>query len=198
MHKPIYPPRRPTRPERSKSERTVRIVPPSPVLSIANLEAHNRSVDSLSSVYSRSISGEKHSPKQERRPTGLSAGSRSYSSASTATRIKSPLGAMRQAEHPEVVVIEEEKSRQSSESSDTAFDNAAALQAKLPSVKAVSDFGVVQTWITGRNKALPVKNWSGQGEGRKVVKRSAFKPLRIRKTRDSALIFQSHAVQVAC
>ena len=138
MHKALYPPKRPQRRERSKSERTVRIVPPSPALSAANLEMHNNSVESLSSVYSRSISGEKHSPRPIERPTILTDGSRSYSSGSTVTIIKSPLGAMRLADRPEVVVMNQSTRASSEGSTDTEIDDAATLQAKLPSVKAVS------------------------------------------------------------
>ena len=189
MHKAVYPPRRPPRPERSKSERTVRIVPPSPALSIANLEAYNKSVESLSSVYSRSISGEKDSHKPSQRPGFLTDGSRTYSSSSTATVKKSSLGAMRLAEDPDVVVVAEERLRQSSEGSDSEIDDATTLQAKLPSVKAVSDFGDVQNWTSRGTQQ------SQQKEEGRHTRRQGFAALTIRKTRDSASIFQSHAIE---
>lgn len=187
IHTAIYPPRRPSRPKRSKSEQTVRIVPPSPALSISNLKLHNSSMESLSSVYSRSISGEKRGPR-EQRPTTFTDGSRSYSSGSTATIVKSPLGAMRLADRPEVVVLSRH-SRVSSDSSATEIDDVITLQAMLPSVKAVSDFGDVQAWgyQCASNKILHNGNNSPYSE---KFKQRIWMPLRVRKARDSESLFQ--------
>ena len=52
---------------------------------------------------------------------------------------------MRLAEQPDIIV-KEKSSRMSSTSSTTEIDDVVTLHAKLPSVKAVSDFGEVQTW----------------------------------------------------
>lgn len=139
MHKAVHPPQRPPRPERARSERTVRIVPPSPALSSANLGAHNKSCESLSSVYSRSISGERYNQA----PAMLTAGDRSCSSDSTATVKESPLGAMRLASEPDVVVGAK---RLESRSLDVDIDDAAMLQASLPLVQPVSKFGGVSGW----------------------------------------------------
>ena len=184
MHKAVHPPERPRRPERTRSERTVRIVPPSPALSVANLEAVNESTDSLSSVYSRSVSGETHSPQPSLRHATYNAGSRSYSSSSTATVKKSHLGIMRLASNPDVIVIAEEKSRSSTDRSDSDIDNVATLQAKLPSVKVVSDFGEINNWRISRLDATTDTNFE----------RFYFTPLNIVKTRHSREMFQIHAI----
>lgn len=188
LHKAVHPPVRPPRPERPRSERTIRIVPSSPALSMANLEAYNKSVESLSSIYSRDVSGEKYSLKACQRPRVLTASSRSYSSGSTATMKKSSLSTMRLASDPDIVVIAEDRPRYSSDSCDTEIDDAATLQAKLPSVKAVSVFGDVHGW--GKN---PLDDESCQ----RYSKPPHVESLRIRKTRDSASTFhrkQKHAI----
>ena len=192
MHRALHPPRQSGTLERSRSSRTVRIVPPSPSLSASNLAAFNKSNESLSSVYSRSISGEKHSSP---RPT-ISDGSRSFSSGSTATVKRSPLGAMRLADRPDVVVMAEEKSRTSSEGSDSTIDDAATLQAMLPSVKAVSEFDEIDTWQASRqapttsfDQRPAMLNENGN------LQRLDFTPLTIRKTRDSAALFSCQMVQ---
>ena len=194
MHKAIYPPKRPQRPERSKSERTVRIVPPSPALSAANLDMHNNSVESLSSVYSRSTSGEKHSPRPIQRPVQLTDGSRSYSSGSTATIIKSPLGAMRLADRPDIVLVGKSSRVSSASSTDTEIDDVATLQAKLPSVKAVSDFGDVQTWDRSSRPLNDVQNDGGDQFKEDPTQRARL-PLLVRKTRDSGSMFQCSSIK---
>lgn len=189
MHNAVYPPRRPQGPERSKSERTVRIVPTSPALSITNLAMHNNSVESLSSVYSRSISGEKRNTREVRRPAGVTDGSRSYSSGSTATIVKSPLGAMRLADWPDVIVMNK-SSRVSSEDSATEIDDVVTLEAMLPSVKAVSEFGDVQTW-KARSKALESEHNGDDGPYGEQLRLRSWIPLRMPKTRDNGSVFKS-------
>ncbi|KAK5112314.1 hypothetical protein LTR85_011586 [Meristemomyces frigidus] len=188
MDKAVHPPRpsRPYRPSRTHSEKTVRIVPPSPALSRANLAAFNQSAESLSSVYSRSVSGEERGA----RPTPLSESSRSYSSGSTATVVKSPLCAMRRADDPDTVVILEHRARRSSDSSDSDIDDADMLQAKLPSVKAVSDFGEVEIWQAKRQNHASYHQRARELDREGTMRRLEFTPLTIRKTRDSAAMFQ--------
>ena len=194
MHKAIYPPKRPQRPERSKSERTVRIVPPSPALSATNLEMHNNSAESLSSVYSRSTSGEKHSPRAVQRPVQLTDGSRSYSSGSTVTIVKSPLGAMRLADRPDVVLMGKSSRVSSASSTDTEIDDVATLQAKLPSVKAVSEFGDVQAWDRSSRPLNDVQNDSCD-QFKEDLKQRARLPLLVRKTRNSGSMFQCSSIK---
>ena len=194
MHKAIYPPKRPQRPERSKSERTVRIVPPSPALSATNLEMHNNSAESLSSVYSRSTSGEKHSPRAVQRPVQLTDGSRSYSSGSTVTIVKSPLGAMRLADRPDVVLMGKSSRVSSASSTDTEIDDVATLQAKLPSVKAVSEFGDVQAWDRSSRPLNDVQN-DGCDRFKEDPKQRARLPRLVRKTRDSGSMFQCSSIK---
>ena len=126
IHTAVYPPTRPQRPARTKSERTVRIVPPSPALSIANLQVHNKSVESPSSVCNRSIRGEECNSKPAQRPRELTVSSGSCRSRSTVTVKKSPLGAMRLADHPEVLVAAEVEVKLPSESS-SEIDDATTL-----------------------------------------------------------------------
>lgn len=190
MHKAVHPPRRPERPERAKSERTLRIVPPSPALSTANLSAFNKSTESLSSIYSRSTSGERYSA---RLPTNEG---RSFSSSSTATVKKSGLGAMRLASNPEVIVVAETRSRSMSETQTSDIDDVATLQAKLPSVKAVSEFGEVEAWTsrphcTAGHRSNPFELLSDEDEKKQ---RHSYRPLTIRKTTKRVSIIQSRCI----
>ena len=180
--KTTCPPKRETSVKRS---RTVRMVPPSPALSIANLAALNNSQESLSSVYSRSISGESYTSSQPRQRPGVPLnGSRSYSSSSTTTVKRSRLGATRLASHPEETIISADHARMPSESSSSDIDDAATLQRKLPHVKTVSAFGDVATWVS-----LSQNTISRQA---RVSKR--FTSLKVRRTRDSKAMFQSHVI----
>ena len=161
---------------------------------MANLAAHNKSAESLSSVYSRSISGEKHSSQHTQGPGALRASSRSYSSSSTATVKKSHLGAMRLAEDPEVIIVSQERPCLSSNSSNCDIDDAATLQARLPSVKAVCGFGEVDDLtstqhITASLTQLPPH--SGETGG---MDRLYHAPLNIRKSRSSAAMFKGHII----
>ncbi|KAK4953623.1 hypothetical protein LTR10_008226 [Elasticomyces elasticus] len=195
MQKAIYPPRsqQPYQLRRSQSGRTVRMVPPSPALSASNLAAFNKSSESLSSVYSRSISGERRSP----RPDALSQSSRSLSSSSTATLVKSPLGAMRRAADPNTVVLPEMRRQTSGEEIDMDIDDAATLQANLPSVKAVSEFGEVTDWPLGRQVPLSYCQRTAQLDEKGVLRRMDFTPLTIRKTRDTAAMVPGRFVAAA-
>lgn len=201
MHKAIHPLQRPQRPTRRPSEHTVRLVPPSPALSIANLAAFNKSAESLSSVYSRSVSGERYNPRTLPRRGALAAGSRTTSSSSTVTVKRSPLGIMRLASDPEIIVSEQERYRRSSNVSyDSDIDDAATLQARLPLVKTVSDFGEVSSWpASGRDESdVATKCYQKSyeiclGEMRKVD----FTPLNVRRTRDSAGMFCVSTVGLA-
>ncbi|KAK4544180.1 hypothetical protein LTR36_004390 [Oleoguttula mirabilis] len=183
MHKAVHPPR-PSRPSRTHSEKTVRIVPPSPALSRANLAVLNRS-ESLSSVYSRSISGEGPGP----RPIILSDSSRSISSGSTATVVKSPLCAMRRADDPDTILTLDLRSRTSSDSSDSDIDDTAMLQAKLPSV-----MGEMETWQPRRQNHTSYYQRARELDREGTMRRLEFTPLTIRKTRDSAALFQNNIV----
>ncbi|KAK5683277.1 hypothetical protein LTS10_004808 [Elasticomyces elasticus] len=195
MQKAIYPPRsqQPYQLRRSQSSRTVRMVPLSPALSASNLAAFNKSSESLSSVYSRSISGERRGT----RPDTLSQSSRSLSSSSTATLVKSPLGAMRRAADPNTVVLPETRRQTSSEEIDMDIDDAATLQANLPSVKAVSEFGEVADWPLGRQVPSSYCQRTAQLDEKGVLRRMDFTPLTIRKTRDSAAMVPGRFVAAA-
>lgn len=159
----------------------MRVVPPSPALSLANVRALNRSTDSLSSIYSRSVTGERYTHSQQR-PQCLSDG-RSFSSSSMATVKKSPLGMMRLASDPEIVIDRDRRSM-SDASSTSDIDDAATLQARLPSVKAVSEFGDVFE-LAGKGEvssAYYQKSYEACiGEMMKVD----FAPLNVKRTRDS-------------
>ncbi|EMC94162.1 hypothetical protein BAUCODRAFT_26352 [Baudoinia panamericana UAMH 10762] len=88
--------------DRSRSYKAVKMIPPSPILCARNLAAFNRSTESLSSVYSRSVSGEKRSSVP-----GVSLGeaSRSYSSTTCTIVVRSPLGTMRMENDPDVAAV---------------------------------------------------------------------------------------------
>ncbi|KAK0900896.1 hypothetical protein LTR91_009480 [Friedmanniomyces endolithicus] len=184
MQKAIYPPRsqQPYQLARSQSGRTVRMVPPSPALSASNLAAFNRSTESLSSVYSRSISGETRHPEG---PGALSESSRSFSSGSAATLVKSPLVAMRRAADPNTIVMPGSKSGSCSDDFESEVDDAATLQAKLPSVKAVSEFGEVENWPLGRQVPMSYCQRTTVMDEKGVLRRLDFTPLTIGKTRGS-------------
>ena len=192
MHTAVYPPRRPPVPERSKSERTVRIVPPSPALSMTNLGLHNSSMESLSSVDSRSISGESFSPNRMKRSITLTDDSRSYSLGSTATIIKSPLSYMTLAKQPDGMIINKH-SRKSSDGSATEIDDVVTLQAKLPSVKAVSHFGDIETWKCQSDDQSGYGHDTGPYNAES--KQRTWMPLRVKKTRGSESLFQCSNVR---
>lgn len=98
LHRAIHPPKRPYRPGDS-----VRIVKPAPTLSSQNLQVLNRS-ESISSVYSRSTSGESRRNITPVMRPSMSSRTTS-SSSSTSTLKRSPLGIMTLAEQPEAVVV---------------------------------------------------------------------------------------------
>ncbi|KAF7191791.1 hypothetical protein HII31_06836 [Pseudocercospora fuligena] len=100
LHRAIRPPKRPYRPGDS-----VRIVRPARTLSSQNLQLLNRS-ESISSIYSRSTSGESRrsiTPTPVIRPSMSSR--TTSSSSSTSTLKRSPLGIMTLAEQPEALVV---------------------------------------------------------------------------------------------
>ncbi|KAK5116165.1 hypothetical protein LTR62_008491 [Meristemomyces frigidus] len=112
------------------SGRPVRLVPPTPTFRVPKAAMLDRS-ESLSSVYSRSISGESHMSGETcvARP-GLGSNrfgrNDSYSSSSI---VKSPLGQMHYAKRPNLLVWTEERDLKDE------INNAADLQAKLPAVE---------------------------------------------------------------
>lgn len=123
----------------------------------------------------------------------LTDGSRSYSSGSTATIIKSPLGVMSLADRPDVVVTHE-RIRTSIDSDTTEIDDVVTLQAKLPSVKAVSEFGDVLAWS---NLGKTLENVRPNDNGPYMVesKKRSWKPLTVRKNRDSESMFQCSIIK---
>lgn len=177
MRRAIYPPKtRPVRPARPQSEYNIRVTPPSPVLSTANLLAFNKSVESLSgsSIYSRSVSGE----RRVTRPASLGAISRTVSSESTVTVKRSPLGIMRGAEdHQTIVAAKDDTPRVSTDGLQSDVDDAGALQAKLPVDKAgswhVRDHGIASFY----ERSKP----GGVGGG--GLRKLEWTPLPVAKTR---------------
>ncbi|TKA69780.1 hypothetical protein B0A55_08811 [Friedmanniomyces simplex] len=186
MQKAIYPPRsqQPYQLRRSQSSKTVRMVPPSPALSASNLAAFNRSAESLSSVYSRSVSGE----KRDLGPGAPSESSRSFSSGSAATLVRSPLGAMRRAADPNTIVLPGSRSGSCGEEAESEIDDAVTLQAKLPAVKAVSEWGEVEGYPLGSQVPMSYCQRTAQLDEKGMLRRLDFTPLTIRKTRDSAAV----------
>lgn len=107
-----------------------------PELLAPDIQVFQRSTESLSSIYSRSVSGEE--APLIKSPELLAASSRSSSSSSTTTLRRSPLKSVRRPYLPD------QEPRSSSESFD--IDDVATLQARLPSVKSISTFGDVAFW----------------------------------------------------
>lgn len=167
-----------------------------------------------SSVYSRSISGDTHSARgtpQPRRPGALQPDGRSLSSGSSSSTLtggtvkKSPLGVMRLASDPDVVFTSQSNdfklqdhhiragSVESSTSSNSEINDAATLQRRLPSVKAVSTFGEPLSWTSTEGQEKGSKE---QGKAKHYYQRSYelcmgemqktdFAPLNARRTRGS-------------
>lgn len=79
-------------------------------------------------------------------------------------------------------------SRLSSDSAITEIDDVVTLQARLPSVKAVSDFGDVKTCKceNGDQKACI----DDGGPYREEFKQRTWVPLRVRRTRNNESMFQ--------
>ena len=186
----------PLRSGRTRGKRTVHAVPPSPALSAANLAAFNRSRESMSSTYSRSISGESYSERSSARPDALSTYSRSFSLSSTSTLKKSQLSAMRRAADPGVVVAHKRLSMVASEASESDIDDAGALQAKLPNSKTVGEPEVIKLWETDWHAPRKSSHPSSRArDGRTSSVRHVLKPLTIRKIRDSACMVRDIGVK---
>lgn len=163
MHKAVHPPKRPPRPEHGMGEITVRIVPPSPALSLANLKAFNRSQDSLSSVYSRSISGETYVEEPTQTQGVFVSAERSFSSGSTTTVKRSHLGAMRLAHEPDNVVASPQEKALLDESSRSDINDTPSLHARLPCVEADNCLGDI---ASSPNRAHYVANCCKNGPPR--------------------------------
>lgn len=173
-----YPPRKIHGLHPHSSLNGIRIVAPSPALSRDNLATLNKtnklsredeSQNSLTSIYSRSISGGRPCPP----PRMLSETGRTASSSSTATVKRSPLGAMRLAEDPENVVMP--TSRLSLDSSDSEIDDVAALQNRVERVDSME--ALVKT-----------SEQEGYVDRQSGLSRFSLKPLNVRK-RDCDNVF---------
>jgi len=90
---------------------------------------------------------------------------------------------MRRADDPDTIVMPEERSRVSSEGSETDIDDAATLQAKLPSVKAVSEFGEVESWQVARPALLSFCQRPARRDREGNLRRVDLSSLSVRKTR---------------
>ncbi|GAB7360556.1 hypothetical protein MBLNU230_g0441t1 [Neophaeotheca triangularis] len=177
LHRAIHPPKPPpTRPVRPQSVENILITPPSPTLSTANLNLLNKTTPSRSSsLYSCSTSGEIQSP----RPAAPALSNRTASSSSTARR--SPLGVMRRAEAPDLIVQEDGKTTATA-GLEADVDDVEALEAVLTASGAVPAKG----WYV--SKELGVVSFDGTGatvcgggKGRKLE----WTPLSVARTRAS-------------
>lgn len=105
---------------------------------------------------------------------------------------------MRRADDPDTVVMPEMRSRTSSDSSESDIDGAATLQAMLPSIKAVSEFGEVEGWHPQRQDHESYCQRAREMQQDGTLLRMEVTPLMIRKTRDSAALFSSpHIAAIA-
>ncbi|RMX88769.1 hypothetical protein D0869_01391 [Hortaea werneckii] len=172
--------------------RTVRMVPPSPALLSPNPVALKRSEESLSSMYSRSVSGESRRASAMR-PALLRQNGRTYSSSSTTTVVKSPLGTMRLArDYKEVVSTGQQPSTNVTSrdgkvddgEGDSDIDDAATLQARLPPSKSHA--------LSRQRDSYCERPRERDADG--MERRLTFTPLNVKKTRDSAVMFSARHV----
>lgn len=79
--------------------------------------------------------------------------------------------------------------------SDSDIDDAATLQARLPSVKPVSHFGEISSWTEGQVASNYYQKSYEICMGE--MKKLDFAPLNVMRTRNSASMFHSNAVRAA-
>jgi len=112
---------------------------------------------------------------------------------------KSPLGMMRRASQPSLVLPSSYScgltdhtlsSSESSTDTDSDIDDAATLQARLPHVRAVSDFGEVESW--SQETAYQKSYQKCLGE---MAKLDFGAGLAVKKTRESNALFQPEIVR---
>jgi hypothetical protein len=101
---------------------------------------------------------------------------------------------MRLADRPDLVLVGKSSRVSSASSTDTEIDDVATLQAKLPSVKAASEFGNVQTGDRSSRPLNDVQN-DGCDQFNEDLKQRARLPLLVRKTRDSGSMFQGSSIK---
>ncbi|RMY13760.1 hypothetical protein D0867_07355 [Hortaea werneckii] len=195
--KAAVPPQRPPRPYSYSTlqGKTVRMVPPSPALLSPNPVALKRSEESLSSMYSRSISGESRRASAMR-PALLRENGRTHSSSSATTVVKSPLGTMRLVGDYNEVVSTGQRPNANVTSGDgkvddgegdSDIDDAATLQARLPLSKSHA--------LSGQRDSYYERPREMDADG--MERRLTFTPLNVKKTRDSAAMFSArHADSV--
>lgn len=135
-------PRRAYTLRRDDSQGTLRAVPRSPAL------VKSASNDSLSSVYSRSVSGDKHTPVLDT-PAVMNQQDRDVRSCDTSTVRHNPFRRMpsktRQYQRPQAPSLGNR-----SRFGDTRA-GAPVAQSRLPLTREVSDFGNVQDWVRSKD-----------------------------------------------
>lgn len=189
----------------SRGKTTVRVVPPSPALSLANLEAWGKGRESLSSVYSRSISGESRGPGAgqehgvQRRLGWLSETGRTVDEGGSVVSVRRGVGGSGTA----VVGVERlgvgggevrggDVEDDVDDDGDSSIDDGVALRARLKGLESAEE-----GW---RDEA----GWRGMGDGNRLMsyelrvnekdaegrlRRLDFTPLHVRKTRGSGAKF---------
>lgn len=187
MDNAINPPSRPARYGRARKESTLRIVPPSPTISTANMRAFNHSQLSLSSVYSQDISGKRSSMLQQYQVGILGEANRACSSDSSLTVLQNRRGPRRLIEYARTLGPVSERPSLINERFDPDIDDAATLQARLPSVRTVSAFGDVKNWSCGSQIAANYYQRLIEPEESNLKRQRSFKPLRRYKSRSSAM-----------
>ena len=104
---------------------------------------------------------------------------------------------MRLAECPEIVVMagEQVTTMVTSERSDSDIDDAATLQAKLPSVRTMYNIGDVADWdgaTIDTEKSIVMRGFRNDGLDRKTSYFNVL-PLTVRKTRGNSMMDQTHS-----
>lgn len=162
--KATYPPKQQYGLNSHTSQATLQVAPP-PGLTNVNLgifKKANVSHESLTSIYSRSISGAKPSP----RPNC----SRTSSATSTSTLKRSPLGATRLASHAEAISADRALETCSESDCETSKDD-------------IDDVKTLEARIHGRAGLVKTSQREGYVDRRSGINRLSYKPSSRRTTR---------------
>lgn len=179
MHRSLPPPRRAYTLKRRGSKGTLRIVPHSSATQTGKTVALDRKIskESLSSVYSRSVSGA--SPEPHTHPGALDDPRRNMATSSTPAVRRSPLSTMRVASNGYPVILPKVQPRRTNQHPANPIGHTLPMQARLPLTRAVSTFVNVQDWTASKDSvARPPAQRNGSW-----AERCNLPPLPVSKTR---------------
>ena len=113
---------------------------------------------------------------------------RDFNLDSTSTAVKSQLKGAKLVDYADTFPNGAAKHVQDAKTFDSDIDDAATLQAKLPAVRAVSTFGDVEKWSCGSDARANYYQRLIEPEDRGYRRALSFRPLMIRKFRDSTSV----------